>query len=181
MQYNESQYNANSYNLTSYSLALAETVASSDDLTKSVGAVLTESQATADALGGNASLQAFLETVTIYQRARTQFAYNNGRYNAFMYNIRADEDEILLMATKALSDSIASTDATVLLLPDKGLLETLAESDVLSFLPNESLQEFLFLSELFRIEVTNKSLSDTVRLADWLSIERNPTSNNWGD
>lgn len=182
MQYNESLYNGGSYNLTSYTQALVETMTPADAApTFSIGIVKTDSQGSADAIGGSASLQAFLETVTIYQRANTPFAYNNGRYNDYMYNARADEDEILLMATKALSDSFTTTD-TLNSSAIKLLNETIMGADATAILtPTKILDEFLFLSELHQIEITNKTLSDTVRLADWLSIERHPQVNNWGD
>lgn len=182
MQYNEDLYNGSSYNLTEFSTTLMESVAPVDaTITKDISSLRTESQGTADAIGGSASLQAFLETITIYQRANTPFAYNNGMYNQFMYNARADEDEILLMATKALIDSITSTDTLGDFSVAKELLETMTESDVLSVTPQMILDDFIFLSEFHRIEITNKALNETLRVADWLSIERQPVNNEWGD
>lgn len=181
MQYNESEYNGDSYNLTNYALTLTESFSESDNLTKQISAVRTESQGTADALGGSATLQAFLETITIYQRANTPFAYNNGRYNDFMYNARADEDEILLMATKALSDSISSSDVIGPFDVIHLLSESISESDAMLFSTSQVLDDFIFISENFRIETTNKALNETLRLADWVSIERTPVNNEWYD
>lgn len=182
MQYNESQYNGDSYNLTNYTVTLVEAVTPADaTITKDISAVRTESQGTADAIGGSASLQAFLETVTIYQRANTPFAYNNGMYNQFMYNARADEDEILLMTTKALSDSLTLTDAIGPFVVLQLLSETITDIDTISFSSVLRPIDFIFLSEFFRIEITNKALNETLRVADWLSIERNPVNNEWYD
>lgn len=182
MQYNESQYNGDSYNLTNYSTTLVETITPSNAaLTFSVGLLRTDSQGTADAISGNAALQAFLDTVTIYQRAHTPFAYNNGRYNDYMYNARADEDEILLMATKALSDSIASSDTVGDFIIDKLLSESVSETDAILFASAVVYDDFIFLSEFFRIEITNKALNETLHLADWVTIKQNPQSEEWFD
>lgn len=183
MQYNESQYNGDSYNLTNYTQTLVETITPSDAaLTFSVGMVRTDSQGTADALSDGVTLAAILDTVTIYQRAHTPFAYNNGRYNDFLYNLRADEDEILLMAGKMLTgDAIILTDELRPFLIEKVLLESFTESDVLSFIVQPIFDEFVFLSEFFRIEITNKALNETLRLADWVTIKQNPQSEEWFD
>lgn len=183
MQYNEDLYNGSSYNLTAYSATLVESIAPVDaTVTKSIGILRTDSQASADALGGSASLQAFLETVTFYQRAHTPFAYNNGMYNQFMYNVRADEDEILLMATKALQDSVALNDTLGAFEFAKLLVEALTPTDAaILFATSLVLDEFIFLSEFHRIEITNKALNETLRVADWLSIERNPVNQEWYD
>lgn len=182
MQYNESLYNGDSYNLTNYSATLVETIAPTDaDVVKDVSVVRADSQGTADAIGGSASLQAFLETVTILQRAKTPHAYNTGMYNQYMYNARLDEDEILLMATKALVDTLTLTDSLEPFTIDKLLSEIMTETDTLSFSAQSILIEFVFLSELFNIQFTNKALNDIVRLGDWLSIKQNPQSDNWGD
>jgi len=180
MQYNESVYNGDSYNLTNYNVNLVEIIISTDaDVLKMLSMLRVDSQGTADTIGGSATLQAFLETVTIYQRAHTPFAYNNGMYNQFMYNARADEDEILLAATKALEDNIISVDTLGDFLTDKLLSETVPNVDTLVFSGDFLFQDFLFLSEFHRIEITNKALDDTLRLADWLAIERNPVNNEW--
>lgn len=182
MQYNESQYNGDSYNLTNYAVTLVETITPADDtVTKSITSLRIDSQATADVIGGSATLQAFLETVTILQRAHTPFAYNNGMYNQFMYNARLDEDEILLAATKVLVDAMSSSDFLAPFIIDKVLAETIMDTDVLSFSSARSVIDFVFLSEFFRIEITNKALNDTVNVSDWLTIKQNPQSVEWFD
>lgn len=183
MQYNESQYNGDSYNLTEYAQTLVETITPSDaTVAFSVGIVRMDSQGTADAISGNAALQAFLDTVTIYQRANTPFAYNNGRYNDFMYNVRTDEDEILLMPGKMLTgNDVVVTDELRPFLIDKVMLESFSESDVLSLTSQPLFDDFVFLSEFFRIEITNKALDETLRLADWVTIKQNPQSEEWFD
>jgi len=183
MQYNESLYNGDSYNLTNYTQTLVETITPTDaDVLKSISVLRTDSQGTADALGGSASLQAFLETVTIYQRANTPFAYNNGRYNDYMYNARADEDEILLMATKALSDIVVLTDAMQPFEIAKELLESLASNDATVISDVTTLQsDVIVISTEHRIEITNKALNETLRINDWLTIKQSPQSDQWGD
>lgn len=182
MQYNESEYNGDEYNLTNYTQTLVETITPTDaTVAKSVSMLRTDSQGTADVISDGVSLTAFLETVSILQRAKTPFAYNNGMYNQYMYNARLDEDEILLLTIKALNDSISSTDFLQPFSISKVLLETLTETDVRIMMANKSLLEFLFLSEFFQIEITNKALNDTVRLADWLTIKQNPQTIDWYD
>lgn len=182
MQYNESEYNGDSYDLTNYTSTLVETITPTDaDITKSISAIRTESQGTADTIGGSDTLQAFLETVTILQRALTPFAYNNGMYNQYMYNARMDEDEILLMATKILLDSIASTDVMQPFNIEKVILETIADLDTITFIADTSYFDFVFLSEFFRIEITNKALNETILTADWLTIKQSPQSMEWFD
>lgn len=183
MQYNESLYNGDSYNLTQFSQLLVETTTLDDGtVTKSVNSLRVESQGMADALGGSATLQAFLEAVTIYQRASTPFGYNNGRYNDFMYNVRADEDEILLMPTKAVEDVMVLTDLALLFSLNQSLIESVGSTDAtLVFSTSPTFDDFIFLSEFIRVEITNKALNENVRLADWISIERNPVNQEWYD
>jgi hypothetical protein len=181
MQYNESLYNGDSYDLTSYTQTLVETITPVDTLIKDISVLRTDSQGTADTLGGSASLQAFLETITILQRAKTPHAYNTGRYNDYMYNARLDEDEILLAPTKVLLDSLNPIDYLQPFVIDKVITELITDTDTLSLSAILVLNDFIFLSEYFRIEITNKALHDTIRLADWLSIERTPVNNEWAD
>lgn len=184
MQYNESQYNGDSYNLTNYTSTLTETVTPSDaTITKSIIAVKMDSQGTADAISDGVSLAAMLDTVTIYQRANTPFAYNNGKYNDFMYNSRADEDEILLMATKVLNgEAVFSNDFLAPFAVEKSFTETQPVSDLtVFFFDITALTDVVIAEELFRIEITNKALGATLRLNDWLSIEQSPQSDQWGD
>lgn len=184
MQYNESQYNGDEYNVTNYTATLTESLTESDaTVAFSMGIVKTDSQGTADALSDGVSLAALLDTVTIYQRANTPFAYNNGRYNDFMYNARADEDEILLMATKFLADNTVSmSDFLAPFTVQKSLSETMTSIDAtVFFFDFTALPDVVVMDELFSIQITNKALGATIRLNDWLSIEQNPQSDQWGD
>lgn len=182
MQYNESQYNGDSYNLTNYTSTLVETIAPIDaTVSKSISSLRVESQATSDTIGGSDTLQAFLETITILQRARTPFAYNTGMYNQYMYNARLDEDEILLMATKALSDTITSSDTVGAFSVIRLLIDTIIDTDTVFFGAETFLQESVFLDEFARVEVSNKALNETIRTADWLTIDRRPVNQEWGD
>lgn len=179
--YNSEPYNETAYNLVQFIAVLSESLSESDTITKSAVTVRIDSQASADALSDAASLSAFLDTVSILQRATYGAVYNNLEYNAGMYNRTVDDDEVLLQATKALTDSLSFTDQIGPFLAYKVMSETLAGADVTFFTTGYALIDFMFLSEFFRIEITNKALSDTLRLADWLSIKQNPQSNDWGD
>lgn len=182
MKYNESRYNSGEYNLTNYTTTLVESITPADaTVTKSITAVRIESQGTADALGGSSSLQAFLETITILQRAKTPFAYNNGMYNSYMYNARADEDEILLMATKDLQDAVTSSDTLGAFSIIRLLTDTVTDVDTLIFMAGIFLEESVFIDEFARVEISNKALNETIRVADWLTIDRRPVNQEWGD
>lgn len=61
------------------------------------------------------------------------------------------------------------------------LSEVMSESDTQIDDIGQALFDFLFLSEFLDVSITNIPLSETIRLADWLSIERNPTNNEWYD
>lgn len=181
MQYNESQYNGDEYNLTNYVSILTETLTPSDTLTFSVEITKTDSQGTADAISDGVSLAAMLDTVTIYQRAHTPFAYNNGQYNMFMYNVRADEDEILLMAIKAMTDILSLSDSLTPLDVEKVLPETATLADALTLSSHILFLDFLFMGDFLSVSVTNKALFDSVRMSDWLTVKRNPQNAEWFD
>jgi len=78
-------------------------------------------------------------------------------YNTFTYNTHRYNTDIFYLA---LSEAITST--------SDDTEDTLFE-----------LVEFVFLNELTDFSVTNHVLSETIRLADWLQIERNPVDNEW--
>ena len=80
-------------------------------------------------------------------------------YNTFTYNTRRYNTDIFSVV---LSESISNIDSDV-------------EDIVLGQL------DFVFMSEFFRMDVTNKGLSDTIRLGDWLSVRQSPQSNDWGN
>lgn len=184
MQYNESLYNGDSYNLTNYAQTMTESIPVSDaTVLMSVGIVKTDSQGTADVLSDGVSLAAMLDTVTIFQRAHVPFAYNTGMYNQFMYNAKFDDDEILLMANKVFTDDIIPTAILQPFVIDKNLPETVSTVDqTVFFFDFTLLPDVVVIDESnFKVEITNKALDATLRLNDWLSIEQNPQSDNWGD
>lgn len=80
-------------------------------------------------------------------------------YNTFTYNTHRYNTDILYIA---LSESITGTSADV-------------EDVLLSQL------DFIFMDESIAVSITNIPMSDTIRLADWLSIERDTTNSEWYD
>lgn len=181
-QYNTDTYNDTQYNLTQFVASLTETITASDDLTKQIGVVKTDSEALADVISDGVSMAAMLETVNILQRARTPHMYNGGLYNWYMYNTRLDDDEILLMAQKALTDSFTSSDAIISIDMIKECLETLTPADSLAM--SQILApfiEFLFSFDAARAEISNKALYDTIRVNDWLTIRHTPFVEYWND
>lgn len=181
MRYNERLYNGSSYNLTNYSATLSETLTETDVLSKQASMKRVDSQGTADAISDAESLAAFLETVTIYQHARTPFAYNNGQYNTRMYNLRVDEDEILLMATKALADEMIPSDFIAPFVASKLLAETISETTSTIFTSSPFYQDIMLMSDFVRAEISNKAFQDIIRVNDWLQFKHTPFTEYWGD
>lgn len=183
MQYNSTTYNAGEYNITAHDVNLSDILTETDNLSKMPGIIRTDSQSSVDALSDGVSLAAFLDTITIRHQASYGNPYNSFSYNEATYNAVFDDDEVLLQIGKFLDgDSVTLMDTVGSFVLEKTLLETITGSDVItSFDSVKSLLDFVFMSELFTIQVTNKALNETLRLADWLSIERNPQVNNWGD
>lgn len=82
--------------------------------------------------------------------------YNNiGGYNTQQYN--ASGSELNFVESTTLTDTTIPVDYATIL------------------------YDFLFLDATLTIQVTSKSLTEVIRLADWLSIERTPVNNEWYD
>lgn len=81
--------------------------------------------------------------------------YNETEYNVARYNAEGVEIAFL--------DSVTVADITL----EKFLFLAFAE--------------FLFTDETITNDFTVKSLTDVIRLADWLSVERQNTNNGWFD
>lgn len=81
------------------------------------------------------------------------------RYNTFTYNTSRYNTDIFYIT---LTESVASADAQI----DQTI---------------QALFDFIFLDEFIDVSITNIPLSETIRMADWLSIERNPATNEWFD
>lgn len=101
--------------------------------------------------------------------------YNTRKYNAQRYDIDG-----VFYAT-SLSETMTEVDGTQLSDVFKSLFDSLTETDALVFSNTLGLNDFIFLDESIQIQFANKALGDTVRLADWLSIERAPAQNGWFD
>lgn len=99
--------------------------------------------------------------------------YNTRKYNAQRYNING------IFYASSFSETMTAADATEM----ANLLKTLSDSLTLAssiiFLDSIFLADFTFMDDMIQIQFTNKALNDTIRLADWLSIERNPVNNEW--
>lgn len=102
--------------------------------------------------------------------------FNTRHYNDQRYNL----DGVFHIST--LTEAVTETDGTQVASFLKALSDalTVADSSV-TFLVDLSFVDFLFLDDAIQIQFANKALNDTVRLADWLSIERNPAHNGWFD
>lgn len=180
MLYNGAQYDGGEYNGTLSVLGLAESLSSADSLNKSISLVKVEAQPSMDALSDAETLAAFLDTITILQHATYGHVYNSAEYNAAMYNRTADQDEVLLQATKALVDAITSSDALAPFSASKLLSETISEAVAIFFTQNPVLSDFVFMTDDVRPEISNKALTDTIRVNDWLEFTHTPFTEYWG-
>lgn len=102
--------------------------------------------------------------------------YNTRHYNDQRYNIDG------VYYASSLSEVITETDGTQLANLLKALSDSLSSADATVFFSvDQFLTDFAFLDDLIQIQFTNKALNDTIRLADWVSIERTPVNNEWYD
>lgn len=101
--------------------------------------------------------------------------YNQAHYNAQRYNING------VFQTTSLSETMTEVDGTQLADLLKALSESLSFTDSIVMSNDITLSDFFFLDEMIQIQFANKALGDSIRLADWLSIERAPAQNGWFD
>ena len=101
--------------------------------------------------------------------------YNTRNYNDHRYNINGT------FRTTTLTEAITGTDATQTVDAFLALVESLAAVDTSLFAVETMFVDFLFPDDMIRIQIINKAIADTVRMADWLSIARKPARNEWYD
>lgn len=96
------------------------------------------------------------------------FEYNTSQYNAdaFFLNLSCadtitESDTRVETPTKALSDAVASATAITM--------------SMQSIIPNT-----VTLVDIVTKQVTNKGLSNRIRMSDWISIKQNPQTEIWG-
>jgi hypothetical protein len=92
--------------------------------------------------------------------------YNTPAYNSSQYN--ADS----FFFTQALSESIGSVD-TEISQAYKALADAVSSSDVATkYFVAATRFEFVFLSDGLSKSIINKGFSESLRINDWLQIER---------
>jgi hypothetical protein len=101
--------------------------------------------------------------------------YNERQYNAQRYNING------VFYAQALAETANLNDGTQLASVLKLLTDSIMASDVRIMALTHLMSDTAFFDDMIQIQFTNKALNDTLRLADWLSIERNPANNEWAD
>lgn len=102
-------------------------------------------------------------------------SYNSNQYNAQRYNINGT------FYVSSLSETVTETDGTQVADFFKELSDSYTLTDTLVSLYDLALYDFTFIDDMIQIQFTNKAIFDTIRLADWLSIERLHTNIGWGD
>jgi hypothetical protein len=154
MQYNSGRYNEHQYNNDFYSLSLLESLSESDTISKSISIVKTETESLADTHILNDTMSALLETLS--------------------------SSDIRLMLPYLTEVETLALSATFSPLPEKLCAEILNLSASLTSDVATVLIEFIFFNSDIRVEITNKSLQDQVRLNDWLEL-RKPFVEYWHD
>lgn len=99
--------------------------------------------------------------------------YNKHQYNKAQYNADA------FFFTQALSEIVASADARIDS-PTKVLTESIASADARLVSMTRALVEFIFLSDAVAKSILNKGFSESIRVNDWLEIERKSQQNGNG-
>jgi hypothetical protein len=155
MQYNSGRYNEHQYNTDFYSLLLSDSLAPSDSLTKYVFIVKLDSSSLSDSRTMSDTVHNLLETIT-----------------------SSDVRKMLPQLTK--SETVILSDVLLPFSVYKALSETVTLSSVITFDVSQILMDFIFFSEYIKVEITNKALNDTIRINDWLSIQKSPVSH-WHD
>lgn len=101
--------------------------------------------------------------------------YGQRNYNDQRYDIDG------VFHITSLSETMTETDATQIADAIKALSDSLSISDTIILGSDLFFFDLLFLDSTILIQFTNKALMDTVRMADWVSIKRNPAQNGWFD
>lgn len=99
--------------------------------------------------------------------------YNKTQYNASQYNADA------FMWVSRPSESIAPADARIDT-PMKVLADSISSADARIMSAVRTCAEFTFLADTLTKSVLNKGISETLRINDWLEIERKDQGNGNG-
>jgi len=99
--------------------------------------------------------------------------YNKFKYNTAQYNADA------IFYVQACAETVSSSDAHIDT-PTKVLAETITDTDARVMMLARTLVEFMFLADTITKSILNKGMAETVRVNDWLEIERNNRHNGNG-
>lgn len=99
--------------------------------------------------------------------------YNTFQYNTSQYN--ADATFYVI----SLSESLSESDVDIIFV-DSVQTETVSLSDVLTQSDSIIITESFVPSDSLTIQITNKALTESVRINDWFSIKKIQESA-WGD
>ena len=156
MQYNTGRYNEHQYNTDFYSLLLSDSLSATDsDVVKDIFITKSDSTSLSESQVVDDTLAVLTEVITSTD-VRTLIPY-------------LTEVETITLSGTLLPFTISQV-----------LLDTITLADVKTFSMATCLMDFLFFSELIKVEITNKALNDTIRLNDWISIKK-PFVEYWRD
>lgn len=103
--------------------------------------------------------------------------FNN---NPYLEDLMATDDTLEKEVFLAKLETVTQSDDKTMQF-FKALAETMSMADIKSFITRINKLDTLFLQEFFNAQLTNKGLSDTVRMAIWLDIDRKISQVNFGD
>ncbi len=156
MLYNEKLYNGGSYNLTVTPLALFDSSSMADARISDPAIVKAEVQAMVAAI---------------------QFLFNQA---PLLQDVMVMEQDFTTKALIVKLESLGLTDTTTISFI-KLLSDTIGPSDALVFLASMALGDAVAIADDLTKKITNKGLSDTIRMAEWLSVNRRPAEGVFGD
>lgn len=156
-----------------------ETITSTDTIAKSVSLTLQDSQNSVDAVSDGVSLAALMDVIPL-GNAGIGVLFGDWLFGEITWEKADIGGNLLLMANKVMTEGIVFTDAIGPFTANKALFDALMSTDAINFATDHELLDFLFMSDLARVEISNKALSDEIRMNDWLTIKVLP-SEPWGD
>lgn len=158
------------FSMTMFLLSLSETVTMTDTIAKKIFITLQDSQNTVDSISDGVSLTAFHENILL-GNAGLGVLFGDWNFGQTTFMKSDLGGNLLLMPIKVLPETITLSDFLAPFAISKTLTDILTLASSITFSDSFFLSDVMFLSESIRVEITNKALSDSIRLNDWLQMK----------
>lgn len=178
-QFGEPLFGESNFAYSVFVVTCTETITSTDTIAKSVSITLQDSQNSVDAISDGVSLAAFMDVVPL-GNAGIGVLFGDWNFGTTTWEKSDIGGNLLLMTGKLFQENLTPTDALAPFTIGKGLFDAVMSADVISFATEHALLDFIFMTDLARVEISNKALNDSIRLNDWLTMKLLP-SEPWGD